>query len=382
MADLTIKGYSIDDLTKAATAATIAAYVLGFVVLSYHFASYGFSPLSPFRARILETGICTLICVAIPITMGLAAAHIPARDTPFPIAIAMRILLVPCVAFFVDLPGFVRDMPSGPSFTTTIRGHTFGHGVIAALCIGLVVLATLFVWILSRLLNWIWHNYHQRALASFMILVPLSACATVLGLSVHDVPRKRFFAWCVLVAAAVCAMAWNSAGIPKKLAELIDGAKANQKEVRDILHTLDPDGWPRSDEEPDKQGLLERAVRLYEQNKQQLNELQSETSTLRLWNSLRFIAIPIAFSYIMLAVAAYTYWIYPSLPSRIGGGEIMPATLYFTPMGSIPRTIHAGLLDQSDEGFFLLLPGQQKGTFVPKDDHCSNRNVPVVQPPL
>ncbi len=68
----------------------------------------------------------------------------------------------------------------------------------------------------------------------------------------------------------------------------------------------------------------------------------------------------------MLALAAYTNWVFPAIPFKLGGGEIVSTTIYLTP-GHQVRIIHAGMLDESDQGFFILVPGQERGLFIPKE---------------
>src|ERR1700733_13992997 len=95
MPNLEVSGYSIDDITKALGAIAIGAYVVGYIVLSYYLSGFGFNSLSPFRSRVLETGICALAFFAIPLAIAMAVASISRRDMSFSSILIMRLLSLP-----------------------------------------------------------------------------------------------------------------------------------------------------------------------------------------------------------------------------------------------------------------------------------------------
>lgn len=57
----------VDSLSKATVAALFAIYVFGFLVVSIHDASYGFSEVNPLKPKIISAGTLFLVLVLVPI---------------------------------------------------------------------------------------------------------------------------------------------------------------------------------------------------------------------------------------------------------------------------------------------------------------------------
>jgi len=100
------------------------------------------------------------------------------------------------------------------------------------------------------------------------------------------------------------------------------------------------------------------------------NDLAQFRSDVSIWQLRDFFTkhnFLLSFSYIMLAIAAFSNWVFPLIPLKVGGGEILPITVYISKADSLSGTVHGGLLDESDQGYFLLPSGQAKGIFIPKE---------------
>src|ERR1700680_4827588 len=64
-----IKTYGLETLetvSKATAVLLVGTYVLGFVIVSLHDASYGFFEVNPLRPRILAAGLLFLLMTALP----------------------------------------------------------------------------------------------------------------------------------------------------------------------------------------------------------------------------------------------------------------------------------------------------------------------------
>jgi hypothetical protein len=75
---------------------------------------------------------------------------------------------------------------------------------------------------------------------------------------------------------------------------------------------------------------------------------------------------PLATLFAVLLVFAQYY--YPHLKASWGGGTPISATIYFTKDSPInpDRTVSTQLIDESDEGFYILGPKETKAIFVPR----------------
>jgi hypothetical protein len=63
----------------------------------------------------------------------------------------------------------------------------------------------------------------------------------------------------------------------------------------------------------------------------------------------------------------YIGLIFPLMPQKIGGGEVVRATIYQSRPDHTSSIIHGGMLDQSDDGIYILPDGHDMGLFIPKE---------------
>jgi len=372
MNTLNVNGYSIDDITKAVGALAIGAYVVGYVVLSYSLSTFGLSPISLFRPRILATGICTLLFLAMPTAVGVAVAYIPVRGSNAAFAIAMRLLLLP---FFGVVPACV------PGFTLEVPKSLTFHNPLSPVLICLIILAFVGVvigasWGLRLGLKWLWFNHHRRRWLSLLIISSISAGALAMMTTPYT-PRlmKISFVWFIAISSTTCIFIGKGGdAFHSRAAELdIKEAEEAREKIEGILLELDPDTTLITRREPvlremqEREKLIPVVLDLHTSVSSRLADLRSETSTIRLYRALDAYFPLSVFAYIMMALVAYTSWVFPSIPVRLGGGEVTPVTLYETYSGSLPKIVHGGMLDQSDDGFLILLPNAQKGLFIPKE---------------
>jgi len=94
MENLKIGNYSIDEVSKALGACAVGSYLLGYIIISSHFARLGFSQASPFRPRVLETGLTAALFFIIPFVIGAAASNISSRGLSRARAFNLRLPIV------------------------------------------------------------------------------------------------------------------------------------------------------------------------------------------------------------------------------------------------------------------------------------------------
>ncbi len=71
----------------------------------------------------------------------------------------------------------------------------------------------------------------------------------------------------------------------------------------------------------------------------------------------------------IVAVSAFGGVVYPSISSRFGGGSPSPVTVCFgqVSQASSTRAVKAGMVDEADRGFYVLIPESSKeATFIPR----------------
>jgi hypothetical protein len=98
-----------------------------------------------------------------------------------------------------------------------------------------------------------------------------------------------------------------------------------------------------------------------------LADFRSHTSFLRLETLVNVFGALALLGYSVCAIAAYTNWIFPFIPLKLGGGEIIAVMLYQMDQNQPWQSIHGGMLDESDQGFYVLPSGHDKGLFIPKE---------------
>ncbi|MGD1102547.1 MAG: hypothetical protein ABSA59_10815 [Terriglobia bacterium] len=70
----------------------------------------------------------------------------------------------------------------------------------------------------------------------------------------------------------------------------------------------------------------------------------------------------------LILILIYPLGIYPRIEARYGGGAPVPVTLCLEkpPLWIGSTTVSASILDETDLGFYLLLPGNEKALFIPR----------------
>ena len=74
-------------------------------------------------------------------------------------------------------------------------------------------------------------------------------------------------------------------------------------------------------------------------------------------------------SAMLLFVFAFAGYYYPHLRAAFGGGSPVPATIYFSKDSPIKagQSIAAQVVEESDQGFYIVAPNQKKAVFVPRN---------------
>jgi hypothetical protein len=363
MPSLELSGYSIDDVTKGLGATAVGAYVTGYIILSYYLSTFGFNPLSPFRSRVLETGICALILFAIPMSLAMAVASISRRDMQLRFILVIRLLCLPifCEAICA-VPGFVDELPRSIPLNAVSKNR-----ILAATIIGLIpVVATALTWISFLVAKWIWHNYHKRKILVIIILCLISAIFVYLGIGPPNTTMHRhIFLWFLTVSTVLCAVMGSSreTAAQKKIDETITEAEKLDRDLDEAITQLYGGTAlliPKTQIELESRELKNRIAKI-------LEETRSHTSLLRLETVLTVLGSLAILGYSICTMGAYANWVFPFIPLKLGGGEIVSVTLYQTEQNQSWRYIHGGLLDQSDQGFYVLPSGHDKGLFIPKE---------------
>jgi hypothetical protein len=325
MAKLEFKGYSVDDISKALGAIAIGSYVLGYLVISYHFSRLGFSQTSPFRPRVLETGITATVFFAIPALIGSAVCQIHSRGLSPTWAFLVR---VPLVVILSDsaaiIPGFTTEMPKAVDF----RSLNSSHSILFICATSACFFAILTVVVLAII--WWWHNYHKKPILSFIVFLTASAAFSAPRFLYWREAQSTFFLWFLVLATVVSLQ------------------KGHAKDAEEVRSRLSPEEYLRK-----YRDILEK------------NKL--ETSIMHLEAFLHLQSPVTGFAIVVVLVAGYTNWIYPSVPFSLAGGQTVPVSLYIKSPGKPDHLIRSRLLDESEQGFYLLFPGGSKGVFVPRE---------------
>jgi hypothetical protein len=320
MANAEINGYSVDEVSKIMATGAIGAYVIGYIVLSFHFGRLGFSQSSPLRPRVLETGVAATLFVAVPLLIGIAVGKMSNRGIPTKFAIILRLCFLTYLCdVAVCIPGFTIDIPS--SFELALSGFaSFGIAVAVLAVVGFIFVS----------MGWVWRNYHKRQLASVITFLVVSIVVVANRVYFRYDQQLRFMIWFFVISSVACIRVGSSTDLSARLLML-------------------------SDEE-----LEERHYKL-------VKDIQKDTSIWQLRTFIKFYMPITFFSAAMIILVAYVYCIYDYIPFRLGGGQVLSVTLYIKNKDQSTSLLRAGLLDESDHGFYLLLPGNTKGTFISRD---------------
>jgi len=345
----------------------VVAYVAGYLVLCYYLSSFGFNPVSPFRPRVLSTGACCFVCLAAPILIGLAVASIPDRGLSKAVITAIRILCLFPLCTVANMLLF-GDLSEISVDNTSL--HT--HPIKALIVISFILL---FWWVVWRIGPWAWKNYHTHPTICTAFLMSIAVYFTApIFMSTLSIRESRTLIWFLVLSVVTCTIVESLPGFGemKWRRDLRAKSLKHRKDIEAAILSLErrlPEAVAHNDDDPVQQArdLLIEANELRASILSELAELDSHTSVLRLDRLLSSYLPVIALGTALLAVTAYARWIFPHIPLKMGGGEVVSVTVYEEHSGSEPHTIHAGLLDQSDEGFFVLPKGSAKGLFLPKE---------------
>lgn len=364
-----MKKYTVDDLTKALGALAICSYVSGYLVLSYYLSSYGFSPVSPFRPRVLEIGVCALVFLALPILIGIAIASLPSRGLSSIHACTLRLFCLPTLCWFTTtIPGFVVDVPKTLAFQPITGSHL---SVVLKIMATLIVSAAV-IGALHKACHWIWENYHQHKIVSLIGLLTLSAvCVFLENSSDKTQLQRRAFFWLLSCSSATILMAGSL--VERNMEKWIDAQLSRARDLNRRIDDLNLSGGQEKVPElilPTSVSFTKHKLEL-QQMKDDISRISDEyTSHTTIFRVRTFIYtfMPIlAFNIVLLALAAYTNWIFPFIPLKLGGGEIVNAIAYERDGGGSNHIIRVGLLDQNDQGFFVIEDGFDKAWFIPKE---------------
>jgi hypothetical protein len=72
----------------------------------------------------------------------------------------------------------------------------------------------------------------------------------------------------------------------------------------------------------------------------------------------------------ILGVSFFVLAVFGSMEPKFGGGHPAPVVLYLTkPVAWLDSTTaNVSLLDETDQGFYVLVPGKSKALFIPRSD--------------
>jgi len=373
----TVAGFSIDEISKLVGIGAIMAYIIGYLVFSYYLSTFGMMPSSPFRPRVLETGIVSLIFLGVPSVIGAAVAFIPTRGASRIYIFLLRILVLPTAcAAAVATPGFLRSVPSTFLMRTVATHSSRSREFIAATLAVAVIAVLTFGLILPPIIKWLWVNFHKKR-----IIVPASLLAIAIffiyvgiGYSFHN-PQTRFFFWFLCVSGLACANVSSVADSHHRDKRMRDEKRLNaaSEELEPIEEELglrerrSPTNKPTSSS--DRVGdMVERVKELRKSIQKQLEEIAVPTSLAALSRSIIIYnlgVLPLTFS--MFALAIFTNEIYPYVPFRYGGGQRVKIVIEQKRGDETLPSIDAELLDQNDDGLLVVIPGESGGSFIPKE---------------
>jgi hypothetical protein len=77
--------------------------------------------------------------------------------------------------------------------------------------------------------------------------------------------------------------------------------------------------------------------------------------------------------FIILAIGFYIAALFGSVQSKVGGGAPTPVVFYLNkPVAWLDSTtVSVSLLDETDQGFYVLTSGKSRALFIPRSDVAS-----------
>jgi hypothetical protein len=310
-------GFSLEEVSKIIGGSVVALYLLGYIVLSFYFSTYGFGQTSPLRPRVLEAGVCCLVFTVLPLALGLAVEFIPNRNLSSLKIILLKIGILPILCdYLMSFPG----LTGGIDYSNPIQ-MLMGTGVTVPVFLSLVI-AGLFLLLL--LVIWFWCFYHRHTMAVIIVIWSISFFVIRMHWHARQLPSSHIFFWFFGMALVG---PFGSA--------VVDQTKA----TRDLAS--------RREFIEDRENFIS------------LSHLKTSGSFYRPISSVTSIA---------LLVFIFVTWVYGVIPFRLGGGHPIAVVVALRRSGDSVRIIHGDLLDESERGYYLLLPQAQHAIFISRED--------------
>jgi hypothetical protein len=187
--------------------------------------------------------------------------------------------------------------------------------------------------------------------------------------STNTPAQIRTFFWLLATSTIACLFLGRDVekAEQEKINQEMRRAEQAAKEIDDIILEINGEVKPALPSPNQGTGLSSRVYKLRDETAAIIAEFQSETSSLRLRRFVNSFGLLLAVGYSFAVITAYTNWVFPFIPLKLGGGETVAITLYLTQGTQQSRIVFGGLLDQSDQGYFILPGDLDKGLFVPKE---------------
>ena len=260
-------------------------------------------------------------------------------------------------------PGFLENIDR--SFAPRKGSGNGERETVIFLAAAVVTIAV--ITILLALARWVWKNYHLKTLTSILAAVPVSIVFFCFGLFSRDTGKTHALIWFLGVSVLTCVFIGSDgerAG-QRWIDAKISFIKESKNKIEKVIQELR--GESSVEIERSEHDLLQTALDVQKSLNAQLAEFRSDTSHLRLRHFI-YTFLPITvFTASLGLVAIYSVWVFPYIPLRIGGGEMLEVSVYLS-KESAP-ILHGLLLDQSDEGLLLVPAGINKGVFIPKEKY-------------
>lgn len=310
---LRLFGLSLDELSKVLAALLAFLYVSGYLILAIAFNRFGFSQISPWRPRILETGLSCFLVTLVPCLVGFYLGRAPELGITSRRSLWIKLGLV--VPIWQMLFGFIEDVLAEP-LPSLLGNHlplTPLVRVLFPVLLVLLLVAVLVYWRFLRL---------KRFTATLLLVVWLDtgwhlAVAFLLRANPASGP---FFWFCFQAYSTLILFWWTSR---KGRGTQYTDLALNSSGVEDATRSFRP--VPR---------LLPAQISLY-----------------------------------VLGLLPYAYLVFPVLPYAVGGGASLDVFLYLRNLPTEP--IKGKLLDENDQGYFALIAGSNRALFFPREAICA-----------